>query len=146
MSKPEVSYTSPAALPSPLGRYSHVASCPASADLYFIAGQVGVAVQDEGAPTPGDFDAQLIQVFENVTIALDALGLTPRNVVQFTTYVVGRDNLPSFHRKRADIFRHLYPDERYPPNTLLLVQGLVEPEFLVEIQTVAAGPTSSTAT
>jgi hypothetical protein len=32
----------------------------------------------------------------------------------------------------------MFPDGKYPPNTLLIVDRLVKEEFLVEVQTIAA--------
>jgi len=45
--------------------------------------------------------------------------------------------LMDFRKRR---FPELFPDGKYPPNTLLIVNRLVHPEFLVEIQPVAALP------
>jgi enamine deaminase RidA (YjgF/YER057c/UK114 family) len=41
---------------------------------------------------------------------------------------------------RTELFPTLYPDGDYPPNTLLVISGLVCEEFLVEIKAVAALP------
>jgi len=32
----------------------------------------------------------------------------------------------------------MFPDGKYPPNTLLIIDRLVQEQFLIEIQTVAA--------
>jgi hypothetical protein len=32
----------------------------------------------------------------------------------------------------------MFPDGKYPPNTLLLVDRLVQEPFLIEVQTIAA--------
>jgi hypothetical protein len=32
----------------------------------------------------------------------------------------------------------MFPDGKYPPNTLLVIDRLVQEQFLIEIQTVAA--------
>jgi enamine deaminase RidA (YjgF/YER057c/UK114 family) len=39
---------------------------------------------------------------------------------------------------RKELFARLYPEGRYPPNTLLVISRLVEPEFLIEIEAIAA--------
>ena len=35
-------------------------------------------------------------------------------------------------------FPRMFPDGRYPPNTLVMVDRLVKEAFLVEVQTIAA--------
>ncbi|MBM3386018.1 MAG: RidA family protein, partial [Betaproteobacteria bacterium] len=35
-------------------------------------------------------------------------------------------------------FPRMFPDGKYPPNTLLVVDRLVQEQFLVEVQTIAA--------
>ena len=60
------------------------------------------------------------------------------NVVEFTTYVVGRDSVQGFIDGRNQVFPDIFPGGDYPPNTLLVVDGLVREEFLVEIKAVAA--------
>ena len=32
----------------------------------------------------------------------------------------------------------MFPDGKYPPNTLLIIDRLVQEQFLIEVQTVAA--------
>jgi enamine deaminase RidA (YjgF/YER057c/UK114 family) len=36
------------------------------------------------------------------------------------------------------LFAEFFPDKKYPPNTLLVISHLVRPEFLVEIEGIAA--------
>jgi len=57
--------------------------------------------------------------------------------VQFTTYVVGRDAVQPFLDGRREAFTEAYPDGAYPPNTLLIIPGLVREDLLVEITTIA---------
>ena len=38
---------------------------------------------------------------------------------------------------RTEVFAEIYPDGDYPPNTLLVVDRLVQPELLVEISAIA---------
>jgi len=35
-------------------------------------------------------------------------------------------------------FPRMFPNEAYPPNTLLIVDRLVQERFLLEVQTIAA--------
>ena len=86
----------------------------------------------------GDFEAQTSQVFRNIEAALKSAGASWANVVQFTTYLVHSQDIPKFMAFRLREFPKMFPDAKYPPNTLLMVDRLVREPFLVEVQTVAA--------
>jgi len=83
-------------------------------------------------------DAQCTQVFANIAAALASAGGGWGNVVQFTTYMVHSQDIARFMAWRLREFPRMFPDGRYPPNTLLIVDRLVQEPFLVEVQTVAA--------
>jgi hypothetical protein len=82
----------------------------------------------------------IVHLFYNIGQILDRAGVNFRNVAEFTAYLVGRESIPGFLQARAELFPSLYPDGDYPPNTLLIVSGLVREDFLVEIKAVAALP------
>ena len=128
----------PSTVTNPLGAYSHsVIVSPGK--LLFIAGQV--AVDRNGNPVGiGDVKAQTRQVFQNLAGVLSGAGASFSNVVEFTTYLVGRESVQPFVEARTEIFPTIYPGRDYPPNTLLIISGLVREEFLVEIKAVAALP------
>jgi enamine deaminase RidA (YjgF/YER057c/UK114 family) len=136
MSDP-VTYANPQGLASPIGLYSHIARV-ASARMVFVAGQLSVDGQGHVVGA-GDFEEQMRRVFENVRVALESEGLSFPSIAQMTTYLVGEETIPEFYRVREDLFATLYPDGAFPPNTLLVVRRLVRPEFLIEVQCIAAG-------
>jgi enamine deaminase RidA (YjgF/YER057c/UK114 family) len=116
------------ALGKPLGQYSHVTRVKA-AEYLFIAGMLA----------PGaDFDAQCSGVFSQIGEALKSAGARWGNVVQFTTYLVHSQDIPKFMAWRQREFPKLFPAGAYPPNTLLIIDRLVQEQFLLEVQTVAA--------
>jgi len=116
------------ALGKPLGQYSHVTRVTAG-EYLFVAGMLA----------PGDsFDAQCTGVFAQIAEALKSTGAGWQNVVQFTTYLVHSQDIPRFMQWRLREFPTMFPDGRYPPNTLLIVDRLVQEQFLVEVQAVAA--------
>ena len=118
----------PETLGAPLGQYSHVTRVKASETLY-IAGMLA----------PGDdFDTQCSAVFKSVEAALKSAGAGWGNVVQFTTYMVHSQDIPKFMAWRLREFPKMFPDGKYPPNTLLVVDRLVQEQFVVEVQTIAA--------
>ncbi|MBW8904707.1 MAG: RidA family protein [Betaproteobacteria bacterium] len=116
------------ALGKPLGQYSHLTRVKAN-EFLFIAGML----------SPGaDFDAQCSGVFAQVAEALKSAGAGFANVVQFTTYLVHSQDIPKFMAWRLREFPKLFPSGAYPPNTLLIIDRLVQEQFLIEVQTVAA--------
>ena len=124
----EIRIYNPETLGAPLGQYSHVTRVKAAETLY-IAGMLA----------PGeDFDAQCTGVFRSVEAALRSAGAGWGNVVQFTTYLVHSQDIPKFMAWRLREFPKMFPDGKYPPNTLLIVDRLVQEQFLVEVQTIAA--------
>lgn len=132
----DITISNPAALGRPLGQYSQIARVRA-AELVFIAGQVATDTQGQlvGA---GDFDAQCRQVFANIAAALASVGAHWQNVVQFTTYLVHSQDIAKFMACRAREFPAMFANGAYPPNTLLIIDRLVQEGFLIEVQTVAA--------
>jgi enamine deaminase RidA (YjgF/YER057c/UK114 family) len=131
-----VKYNNPAGLAKPLGAYSHVARAKAS-DLVFIAGQL--AVNEAGELVgKGDFGAQMRQVFDNLGRVLRSGGLGFTDVVKFTTFLVHSQDIESFMALRKELFAELYPGGQYPPNTLLMIDRLVDEQFLIEVEAMAA--------
>jgi enamine deaminase RidA (YjgF/YER057c/UK114 family) len=123
-------------LGEPLGQYSHMTRVKAS-EFVFIAGMLSSDPQGN-VVSAGDFEGQCEQVFNNIEVALQSAGAGWRNIVQFTTYLVHSQDIPNFMNFRTREFPKLFPDKAYPPNTLLMVDRLVQEPFLVEVQTVAA--------
>jgi|SRR5215471_13329642 enamine deaminase RidA (YjgF/YER057c/UK114 family) len=133
---PDIKILNPDALGKPLGQYSQITRVKAS-EFLFIAGQVGA---DKDGKTVGidDFDAQCVQTFANIETTLKSQGASFANVVEFTTYLVHSQDIPKFMAYRKREFPRLFPSGAYPPNTLLIVDRLVQESFLIEVQTVAA--------
>jgi len=123
-------------LGKPLGQYSHLTRVKAS-EFVFIAGMLSA---DKAGNVVGtdDFNAQCIQVFANLEIALKSIGGGWGNIVQFTTYLVHSQDIPKFMKYRLREFPKMFANGAYPPNTLLMVDRLVQEPFLVEVQAVAA--------
>src|ERR1700760_3866496 len=132
----ELNIYNPDALGPPMGQYTHVTRVKAN-EFLFIAGMLSGDSKGNviGA---GDFDAQTAQVFRNVEAALKSSGASWANVVQFTTYLVHSQDIPKFMEFRLREFPKMFPNGKYPPNTLLIVDRLVQEPFLVEVQTIAA--------
>jgi len=106
-----------------------------SSDL-FIAGQVP---SDQSGSTvgKGNFDAQCTQVYANIHAALKSVGGDWGNVVQFTSFLVREQDAAAFRAWRGREFPKMFPNGA-PPNTLLIITRLADPDYLLEVQTIAA--------
>lgn len=126
----------PQGVAQPQGMYNHAISVN-SGRLLFVAGQVSIDEENQ-LVGPGDFNAQMQQVFKNLGSILDSAGASFESVVKFTTYLVRSQDLKAFYEKRAEIFAEIYPNGRYPTNTLVVIDQLAREEWLIEIEAVAA--------
>ena len=136
MSQLDRTMENPSSVAPPLGRYSQLARVKPQEMLY-LAGQVAVDANGDMVGV-GDVVAQVKQVYENIGNVLESAGATFRNVVQFTTYLSGRDLIGPFMAERNRIVDELYPDGDFPPSTLLIIDSLMDEEMLLEVTTVAA--------
>ena len=84
-----------------------------------------------------DFREQARAVYDNIEIALRAAGATFDNIVKTTTYLTNPEDIPALREVRSERYKGL---KAAPANTLLVVSRLAEPEFLIEIDVVAALP------
>ena len=123
----------------PLGMYSHGMVAPGG-QIVVVAGQVGMG--EGGAVAVGDVGAQTKQALENVRVIVEAAGCTMSHVVRLQTFLTHAEDIPRFMVARAEVFPRHFPDGVYPPNTLLVVSRLVQPELLVEIEAMAVKPAS----
>ncbi|HEX4411168.1 MAG TPA: RidA family protein [Xanthobacteraceae bacterium] len=132
----DIKIYNPSGLAHPAGPFCHIADVTGQR-LAFIAGQTPV---DENGATVGksDFEAQAQQVFANIHAALRALGGDWKNVVQFTSYLVRPEDSAAFRAFRGREFSKMFPGGAYPPNTLLIINRLADPDYWLEVQTVAA--------
>jgi enamine deaminase RidA (YjgF/YER057c/UK114 family) len=133
----EIRIFNPETLGAPRAPYSLVASVTPGARLIAIAGQVAVG-RDGKVVGPGDIEQQAAQVFANLGECLKAAGADWKNIIQFMSFLTRRQDIPGFAVWRQREFPRLFPDGAYPPNTLLIVSGLVDEEMLLEVQAIAA--------
>lgn len=124
----------PDTIRAPGGTYSHLALVPAGARLVVVAGQVGVG--PDGAA--GDFENQCSQAFANVGSALEAAGAGWSDVIQTMTFLSRREDRQRLREWRNSTYASFFPDGRYPPNTLLVVDALATDDLLIEVQAIAA--------
>jgi enamine deaminase RidA (YjgF/YER057c/UK114 family) len=131
----DIKIFNPAGLAKPPGTYSHIARAKTQ-EVVFIAGQVP---SDQSGATvgKGDFDKQCTQVYANIHAALRSVGADWANVVQFTSFLVREQDAAAFRAWRGREFPKMFPNGA-PPNTLLIITRLADPDYLLEVQTIAA--------
>ena len=104
--------------------------------IIFIAGQTAL---DRNGSLVGkdDFAAQADQVFRNLSAALQAVGCTARDLVKLTVFLRDMGHLAAYREARNRFFATVTPPAA-PAITLLEVSKLYDPDFLIEIEAVAA--------
>jgi enamine deaminase RidA (YjgF/YER057c/UK114 family) len=132
--KPSITRINPPELGTPPG-YSQVVDVSAGR-IIFIAGQTAVD-RDGNVVGKNDFAAQAAQVFRNLGIALEAAGCTAANLVKLTVYLTDMDNLARYREARNRFFASVMPPAA-PAVTLVEVSKLYGPEFMIEIEAIAA--------
>ena len=129
---PDKRFINPPGL-KPLGMYSNVA-CARGGTVVFISGQVSVDSQGK-VVGKGDIEAQAVQVFENLKLALEAVGGSFEDVLKLTIFI---RNLTPGARKKVMGVRSRYISPASPPAaTMVGIDRLVEDDLLVEIEAVA---------
>ena len=118
--------------PKPMGDYSQ-AWTVTGAKLIFLAGQVPVDMS--GNPVgSGDIALQMRTVMENLKKVLEGAGASLGDVIKLNTYVT---NMVEYRERAGDIRREYFSQD-FPASTLVEVKSLAHPEFMVEIEAIAA--------
>jgi 2-iminobutanoate/2-iminopropanoate deaminase len=120
----------PDSLPDPRPRYSQGIQTEGG-KLLFIAGQTAVD-KDNNVVGKGDIDKQAEQVFANLAAVLDAAGGSFDNLVMTTAYLTDIKYREAYNRIRLKYYR-----QNCPVSTLLIVAGLANPDYLIEIDGIA---------
>ena len=127
----QVKRTNPPTLSKPTG-YMHVVEVSGPGKTIYIAGQIALD-KDGKVVGEGDMKAQAEQVFKNLEAALASAGAKFSDVVKMNTYITDMDKAPAVREVRARYF-----GETMPASTLVQVSKLARPEFLLEIEVIAA--------
>ena len=125
-------FLNPAAL-GPTNGWSHVTTA-ISGTMVHVSGQVALNARGE-VVGKGDLRAQTTQAFENMRIALEAAGATFKDVVMSRIFVVGFK--PEMIGTIREVRARYFGMENPPASTLVGVQALVGPDWLIEIEATA---------
>lgn len=120
----------PSDIAGPFATYSHGIELVGPHRLLFGAGQTGVAADG----TVGDgIDEQTRLVWQNIRKVLAAAGMEIADIVQLNMLLVDRQDHAAAAAIREDVL-----DGHRPASTLMYVAGLARPEWLIEIDFIAA--------
>ena len=122
----------PKTISKPFTNYAHVVTVEGAKKLVFCAGQVAADVDGKVLP-PDSFEAQTKMVMKNLKNALAAGGAKLSDVTKVTIYICNPHDVP---KARAILFDYF---GKHPPgSTLCILRGLANPNFLLEIEAIAA--------
>lgn len=122
----------PSRIHPPFAPYSHGILVPAGQRLVFCSGQLGITPEKQ---VPPDCAGQARLCFASIEAILAEAGMGLANIVRINAFVTGREHLAEYMAVRNALFA-----EPYPASTLMIVSGFARPEFVVEIEAIAAGP------
>jgi len=97
----------------------------------FLAGS-GALDLDGNVVGVGDPEKQTRKTMENIEKVLKAGGATLKDIVKLTVYLTSIDYVAAQQKVRSEIFK-----ENPPASTLVVVQKLLKPEMLIEIEALA---------
>lgn len=112
------------------GRFNHVAEINKGGQIFYLAGQT--AGRPDGTAAK-DFKSQAEQVYKNIQDVLKGCGMTLANVAKTTTYLVNPDDMAAWREVQLKAFGDVVP-----ASTLLFISRLARPEYLIEVDVIAA--------
>ena len=115
--------------------YSHVVRARGGSTIY-LAGQTPIDAAGN-VVGEGDFAAQARQVYANIRTALAAVGADASHLVRTTTYIV--NYTPALRETLGAARIEAFGDVK-PASTLLGVQALANPAYLIEVEGIAVLP------
>lgn len=113
-----------------VGKYGDAVEVPAQARWLFTSGTPGI---DLDGSTPTDVTSQAELAWGHIVRMLDSAGMYVGDLVKVTHYLLRAEDIKPYVAVRA----RFLGDAR-PASMLLVVPELVRPEFLLEVEAIAA--------
>jgi enamine deaminase RidA (YjgF/YER057c/UK114 family) len=119
--------------PRPVGGYRQFVTVPPGSTLLFVSGQIGETV--EGV-VPESGTEQCTLAWRNVLHQLEAAGFSASDLIRATVYLTSPDLIQPHRAARNEILGSLQP-----ALSVIVVSGLADPRWCIEVEVVAArGP------
>jgi enamine deaminase RidA (YjgF/YER057c/UK114 family) len=135
-----IRFLNPKTMAKPPG-YTAVVETSGPGRTVYIAGQLGVDIDNKFVGEPGDFRAQCAKAFENLGFALVAVGATFKDVVKINNYLVDMAHIGEFRAVRDSFLNTKAP----PASTTVAISQLARPGALFEIEAIAVLPAKTAA-
>ncbi len=123
-------FHTPDTIAAPFGPYSHAVEVPEGSRLLYVSGEVGVLPD---GTVPAGIASQADAVWQNIIAILNDANMDIKDLVKITTYLTRSEDVPAAGAARAKYF-----GDARPGSATLIVNALVMPEWLIEIEAVAA--------
>ncbi|WP_374312926.1 RidA family protein [Dongia sp.] len=125
-----LNFLNPPSAPPPFSRYSQMVSAPENYRWLYISGQVGC---DREHKTAQGFAAQAELAWRNLAACLEADGMTVQDLVKVNVMLTRAGDVPASRIARDKIL-----GGAQPASTLIVVSSLANPEWLIEVEGIAA--------
>lgn len=131
----KIRHLNPTTLAKPPG-YTYVVEATGPGRTVYLAGQLGLDIDNNLVGKPGDFRAQCTQAFENLGLALASVGATFNDVVKINNYLTDISHIGIFREVRDTFLNTKAP----PASTTIAIPALARPGALFEIEAVVVLP------
>jgi enamine deaminase RidA (YjgF/YER057c/UK114 family) len=128
-------FSNPATVAKPPG-YTHVVEIVGPSRIVYIAGQLGLDLDNKLVGGPDDFRAQAFKAFDNLRLALESVGASFKDVVKINNYLTDMAHIGIFREVR-DEFVHT---DAPPASTTVAISQLARPGALFEVEAIAVLP------
>lgn len=130
-----VRFSNPKTMAKPPG-YTYVVEATGPNRLIFIAGQLGLDINNKLVGAQGDFRAQAFRAFDNLRLALASAGATFKDVVKLNNYLTDMSHIGIFREVRDEFVNTAAP----PASTTIAISQLARPGALFEVEAIAVLP------
>lgn len=113
-----------------IGTYSDAIEAAPNQRWLFTSGTPGM---DAAGALPADITAQAELAWGHILKMLERAGMSVHDLVKITQYLTRAEDIPAYAKVRARML-----GEARPASMLLVAAALPRPDFLLEIEAVAA--------
>lgn len=113
-----------------IGAYSDAIEVAPNARWLMTAGTPGLALDGQ---LPPDITGQAELAWTHIVAMLKKAGMTVHDLVKVTHYLLRAEDIAAYVKVRSK-----YLGDARPASMLLIVPGLVKPDYLLEVEAIAA--------
>jgi enamine deaminase RidA (YjgF/YER057c/UK114 family) len=113
-----------------IGTYSDCIEASSNQRWLFTSGTPGM---DAAGKLPDDITAQAELAWSHIIAMLDRAGMSVGDLVKITQYLTRAEDIPAYAKVRSRML-----GAARPASMMMVVAGLPRPDFLLEIEAVAA--------